>query len=155
MTPVRSLTTYSPSTSTLMSPLSCSPIDSRHYERMMASLLAPQTVDIADCHTSDVHDNQDPTPSPPCPCYLDCRHKRDHLPCHCDTDSSLVAGSKQRHDRLAEHRRRQSCHHLQSSPPSPLAPHANVGMSSARSLNSPAASVPRHWQPLRVTLTVD
>ena len=52
-----------------MSPLSCTPIDSRHYERLMVSLLASQTVDIADCHTSDVHDNQDPTLSPPCPAY--------------------------------------------------------------------------------------
>ena len=37
---------------------------------------------------------------------------------------SSVAGSKQRHDRHTEDRRRLSCHHLQSSPPSPLAPHA-------------------------------
>ena len=36
---------------------------------MMATLLAPQTVDIADCHTSDVDDYQDPTPSPPSPAY--------------------------------------------------------------------------------------
>jgi hypothetical protein len=36
----------------------------------MASLLASHTVDIADCPTSDVHDNQDPTPSPPCSAYL-------------------------------------------------------------------------------------
>ena len=55
-------------------------------------------------------------------CILDCPHNSDRLPCLCDTDSSSVAGSKQRRDRLTEDRRRLSCHRLQSSPPSPLAP---------------------------------